>query len=206
MSAIKSSYTLIQNPDKPLESGNTDVKLKIKNLSISRSLNLINQLIKDQKKATIRLDLNCSWDLEKTLQFLKILPKENIRYIEDPTDSYDDMQLLSQQSKHAFALDDLLAGADSSILALPQISAFILKPTCRKDFMRFLLPSCHVLNKEIVLSSCYDSPFNVLMLHKLKEYYKTTSITLGCDTLKLFSNASTDAYMENFTKVLEHVC
>ena len=114
-----------------LENYNT-IKIKCGFRNLFDELELIESLSKKFNNSSFIIDLNQNYDLPKSIRFIKEVEKYNIKYIEQPIDKDNllDIEELRYHSDIPIALDESVIDLESIEKILDQNAAdiFILKP------------------------------------------------------------------------------
>ncbi len=164
-----------------IQNGFRTLKIKVKNLSESGIIDLISCL---PRNVQLRIDANRGWTLDEALRIFKILPSEQIEYIEEPLKN---PQELFRLFPIPIALDETLIDFDAAMCSkLPNVVALILKPTLLGSRLNGLIEIGQILRKKLVFSSCLESAIGLLHLAHLQMRYAPETAA-GLDTHRYFN-------------------
>lgn len=167
-----------------IKNGFKTIKIKVKNLSISEAIHWTSTL---QKNLDIRLriDVNQQWTLTEAKRFFCSIEPTRIDYIEEPLNNPSELFHLSSLP---IALDETLRNDSIEFIQnLPNLAAFVLKPTLLGRRLKHRISLGLKLKKNIVFSSCFESAIGLLHIAHLQA--KTNPNTaVGIDTYRSFQN------------------
>lgn len=150
------------NQPKP---GCKSLKLKLGNLNLSEAINLV---LEYKSHFKLRLDFNQKWDFEKLMAFVNNFSKEDFEYLEDPTQTIQELYKFSEITKFPIAIDDFYRkNLDTKI---PHLKAIVIKPTLSNPNVTLPVP--------VILSSCYESSLGIAHIANLAQ----NNLCQGLDT------------------------
>lgn len=162
------------------------LKIKIKGLSPQAAYEKISKLPEGVK---LRIDCNQSWSLEEALSFLNQLPQSQIDFIEEPTQSLEDLQVIARTCQYPLALDESLrAHPLESLKEIMDVA--IIKPTLQLNY-KGVIDRLRQWGKRCVLSSSFESVVGIDHIVKLATRMGVGE-PLGIDTLKYTQGFSYD--------------
>ncbi len=163
-----------------LEEGYKHVKLKISQLSFNEAHCVIEKLL---GKTVLKIDVNRAWNLEESLSFFSRYPLDAFEYIEEPVRDIQDLQFFP----YPIALDETLREGRSSLINLPKIKAFIIKPMLMGGLKEIeeMVSLAKKMQTDITLSSSYESGVGLFHLCSLIERANISLHPLGVDTHRL---------------------
>lgn len=174
---------LITNKTTPNLVGFSDlIKVKIKDLQISKAIDLCKYLISMGKK--ICVDCNGAFSLDDMLFFSKHFKRDEIEYLEEPASTYSDLVKFSQQSHLHWAVDESLYHHPIERLkTLKNLKLFILKPTLIGGATehKAIIEKCYPV--KCTLSSSYESAIGITNIIALAHTLDITQ-PLGIDTCR----------------------
>lgn len=149
--------------------GCNTLKLKVKNLSLTEAIELVKKYL---GKYRLRIDCNRSWTLSQALFFASHFSRTDFEYLEEPTQTFEELELFSKKTLFPIALDESLR-ENVPYGQIPTLQAFIVKPT-----LMGIIPK---LPPEIpvVFSSSYESSLGLLQIARLA----SGTIPHGLDTV-----------------------
>lgn len=170
-----------------LESGFTTIKCKISQLQEEDAMAFLKSI---KGLATLRLDLNRAWSLEKALRFFSHFSKEDFEYIEEPLNQIKDLP----HFPYPIALDETTRELSPQDLPhIPSLEALVIKPTLLGSYANFQswINFAKERKKKVTLCTSFESGVGLLQIAKIsKRLEKSGSISpnaIGLDTLQFFS-------------------
>jgi o-succinylbenzoate synthase len=164
-----------------VSSGFRTLKIKIKNLSPLDALKWISSI--RSPSVQLRIDINRSWPLKDALYFLQALDPDGIEYIEEPVPC---PASLLELTRLPIALDETLLAFDAEKwIALPNISALVLKPTLLGARLSTLIAAGRKLGKKLIFSSSFESAIALLHIAHLQMRHAPENAA-GIDTHRFF--------------------
>lgn len=156
-------------------------KLKLKDLSIEEAL-----LLCKKEKGPLRVDLNKSWDLEKTVEFCKHFQKSDFVYIEEPVSNYRDIEIFQKETGFPYALDERLSHHPlERILSLRGLTHLVVKPTLHGGFTQLEKITNAAAPIKVVFSSAYETPVGLMHIAKIASLL-TPNEPIGIDTTSIY--------------------
>jgi O-succinylbenzoate synthase len=169
-----------QDVEQALLNGFQTLKIKIKDYSVRDALDLISLM--QFSGVRLRIDMNRKWSFNDAQRFLNQLDPLNIEYIEEPTDDLDQFHKLPPLP---YALDETLREKENTWMRLPNVHAFVLKPTLLGKRLDHLIQLGQKLGKKLVFSSSFESAIALLHIaHLQKRFASQTAV--GLDTHRFF--------------------
>jgi O-succinylbenzoate synthase len=156
-------------------------KLKLKNLSVSEAV-----AVCKKEKGPLRIDLNKSWDLEKTITFCSHFKKSDFLYIEEPVSLFRDLEKFYEATKFPYAVDEHLSYHPlERIISLPGLTHLVVKPTLHGG-----LTSCGKIHKAAphlttIFSSSYETPIGLMHIAKIASTLNPNE-PIGIDTTSVY--------------------
>jgi len=162
-----------------IEEGYQHVKLKVSKLSLDEAHFIIRKLL---GKVKLKIDINRSWSLEKSLSFFSKYPIDTFEYIEEPVDNVQDLEFFP----YPIALDETLRENISFSFPL-KVKALIIKPMLMGSLKSIeqTVQLSKKLKAQVVLSSSYESGVGLFHLCSFFERAKIPLYPLGVDTYRL---------------------
>lgn len=157
-------------------------KLKLKDLSVEEAV-----LICKKSPYPLRVDLNRSWDIEKTIAFCSHFEKDDFVYIEEPVSRFNDIELFQKETGFPYALDEHLSHHPlERILSLPGLTHLVVKPTLHGGFTE-----CEKIVKaapsiKVVFSSSYETPVGLMHIAKIASIL-TPNEPIGINTTSIYT-------------------
>ena len=185
---IKQQYQNIGKPNL--------IKLKVARHSVESDIAVFNMLCQINPLLKIRCDANQAWSQQQATQFFSAVKKQQLDYIEEPTNSHQENLTLAEQHHIALGLDETLQQSDFSYQHHQSIKAFIIKPSLvgSRKKIDHLVSLAHENNIKISFSSSFETIIGLQAIQNLALYYSTQTahqaldISLGVDTLKYFKS------------------
>ncbi len=167
--------------EQALKLGFQTLKYKVKGLSPETAAKNISHL--QSMNARLRIDANRFWSVEEAKRFLDRLDPKGIEYIEEPI---ADPEKLSELPPFPFALDETLLEPNREPLALlPQICAFVLKPTLLGQRLDSWIALAKAHGKTLTFSSSFESAIGLVQIARLQEVHAPETAA-GLDTYRSF--------------------
>jgi O-succinylbenzoate synthase len=156
-------------------------KLKLKDLSVSEAV-----AVCKKEKGPLRIDLNKSWDLEKTITFCSHFKKSDFLYIEEPVTLFRDLEKFYEATQFPYAVDEHLSFHPlERIISLPGLTHLVVKPTLHGG-----LTSCEKIRKAAphlttIFSSSYETPIGLMHIAKIASTLNPDE-PIGIDTTSVY--------------------
>jgi O-succinylbenzoate synthase len=156
-------------------------KLKLKDLSVEEAVSLCKK-----ESGPLRVDLNRSWDLEKTIAFCNHFQKEDFHYIEEPVSRFRDIEIFQNETGFPYAIDEHLSHHPlERIVCLKGLTHLVVKPTLHGGFTQ-----CEKIIKsssfiKVVFSSSYETPVGLMGIAKIASFL-TPNERIGIDTASIY--------------------
>lgn len=166
------------------------LKVKIGRIDFDKEIELINHLTDNH--FTLRLDANGSLSRELLLRYWeKIKLKKNIEYFEEPLKDNEELFKLSENIP--IALDESCEKFLNEKLP-DYITTFVIKPSVYFG-LNNTLSIINKTPKQVVISSAFETPMQLITLMKLANYRPKTHH--GLDTIKYFVFNETPNYLNH---------
>lgn len=151
------------------------LKLKISPLTQSSCLEFIKKTRETYPQIKIRLDANCSFQLEEAKDLCEKLKQFSPEYIEDPLINMEELPKLKLMSPLSFAVDSPLTNElnFSRALELP-FDFFILKPSTigAKEEIQETCNKIYQAKKKFILSSLFETEIGLRKLYSLASSFQ----------------------------------
>ena len=162
--------------------GSRVFKLKLKHLTVERTLLFLRDLTQKCKEIQLRLDFNLALNKESLSRLLKEVPLDHIDYIEEPSAELDGLLKAIQLYPNKIAIDESFRCSQE--LFYNQNAVFIIKPLVTPRF-HTLIGNLKKNHKRVILSSCFESPFAIEYIKKIIHHHKLEDHH-GYDTAKYY--------------------
>lgn len=163
-----------------------ECKVKVSSFSIVDTVDLISTLKKRYPKVKLRIDVNQKWTLEEALFFSSHFNKEDFAYLEEPVRSFEELVQFSKITSFPIAADEtLLTQPMENILALPSLTALVIKPSIY-----------HLTTKvpcKIIYSSSLETSIGLEAIQLLAHSNRSKE-ALGIDTAHLLNEKEMDIW------------
>lgn len=172
---LGSPKEMLERADQIHTEGFRKAKIKVGHLNVDQAKEII-FFLKDRFR--LRLDFNGRWPLKNTLNLCAQFPEDQFDYLEEPVDDLQDLK----HFPYPFALDETLRSQNIDFLyPLENFKKCIIKPTLHYPFDSILQ-----MNRQIVLSSSFESPIGIRQIEKLAGRLHLLENEHGLDTLRYF--------------------
>jgi O-succinylbenzoate synthase len=155
-------------------------KIKISQLTSEEALQIVHDLKKDLR---LRIDLNRAWDLQKASDFFSHFSSDEIEYVEEPVDRFEDLSSFS----FPFALDETMREKTwQKCIHFSHLKAFIFKPSLQGGFKE-----CQELvqtGKHVIFSPSFESGVGIAQIALLANRLSLLSHPLGLDTYRFLKS------------------
>lgn len=171
----------LEEAEMAIRNGFQTLKFKLKGLSPEAAARRVSTL--QSMGAKLRLDANRCWSVEEAKRFFGALDSRGIEYIEEPI---QEPTRLAELQGFPFALDETLLDGDSeNIAALPQVHAFVLKPTLLGDRLDRWISFGKKWGKTLVFGTSFESAIGLTQIARLQEIHAPMT-PAGLDTFRFF--------------------
>ena len=172
----------IEKIEQAYHQGESVFKLKLKHLTIDRTLLFLSDLTDKCKNIRLRLDFNLGLNEESLFRLLKEIPWNHIDYIEEPSFELNGLMSAIELYPNKIAVDESFRSFPD--LFYDQEVVFIIKPLVTKRF-HTVIEKLKNSNKSVILSSCFESPTAIEYIKKLIHYHRLDDHH-GYDTAKYY--------------------
>lgn len=172
--------TNISEAENAILSGFQTLKIKIRDYSVCDAINLISRM--QIPNIRLRIDINRRWSFNDAHLFLSQLNPAGIEYIEEPTHDLDQLRNLPP---FPLALDETLKEPQQRWIHLPNLHAFVLKPTLLGKRLDYLIQLGQKQNKKLVFSSSFESAIGLIHIAHLQARFSPQT-AVGLDTHRFF--------------------
>ncbi|OUR94202.1 hypothetical protein A9Q84_18030 [Halobacteriovorax marinus] len=156
------------------------VKLKIGRNDLSLEAKWLKEITsKISNKLKLRLDGNLQFKSLELIEYLKNIDSSKIEYLEEPLSDLSEWPSVFKQINIPLALDENIDRRTTT----PGVVNIVVKPTFNLS-LENTLREIREENFQITISSSFDPPNNLAILHALGSLTKGHS---GLDTLKYFN-------------------
>lgn len=164
--------------------GFTTLKLKIKHLPISHTIEIVRKLQK--YPIHLRIDANRTWSLEQTRTFIKSIHMEKIEYLEEPLFNPKE---LKQLPSCPLALDETLLepALAKDLIQNSRITTLVLKPTLLGSSLYSWISHARTTGKKLSFSSSFESSIGLVHIAQLQALHEP-SLAVGIDTQRYFQS------------------
>lgn len=173
--------TNLYEAENALLNGFKTLKVKIGSYCVPKALDLISRI--QLPHVQLRIDVNRRWSFDEARLFLNQLNPMGIEYIEEPT---ADLGQLHKLPPFPLALDETLREPKNIWMRLPNLHAFVLKPTLLGSRLDFLIRLGQKEKKKLVFSSSFESAIGLLHIAHLQERFSLQT-AVGLDTHRFFN-------------------
>jgi O-succinylbenzoate synthase len=159
-------------------------KIKLKGLTVEEGIRICKERLKSNTK--IRVDMNESFSLDDAIRFAKAFDKEDFLYIEEPTESLNDLVSFYEETNFPYAIDEKLVNHPiERVQNLKGLTHLIIKPTIlggEKGSKEIIEKTAHLKH---VFSSSYETEVGLLHIARIASTLSPNE-AVGIDTLKIF--------------------
>ncbi|WP_044470190.1 o-succinylbenzoate synthase [Mannheimia massilioguelmaensis] len=169
--------------------GQKVAKIKVGMYEANRDGLIADMLLEAIPDLYLRLDANRSWTPTKAQMFAKYVKPEHrarIQFLEEPCKTRDESRQFAAETGIAIAWDESVREPGFEVVAEPNVSAIVIKPTLvgSLEYCVSLIEKAHNLGMQAVISSSIESSFGLSQLARIAQQY-TPDTTPGLDTLDL---------------------
>jgi len=187
---VAGGNSIARQIDELLSHGFSCIKMKVGRQPIEKDIEDVNTVLSMiHNKASLRLDANRKWSLQQAIQFCNAVDwRNNIEYIEEPTQDPADHCRLAGSVPVPIALDETLSKTPCEQLDAACYRAVVLKPGVLGGFEKTarIIRWARQQHLTPVISSAFQTSLATRMYLLFAALNEITQTPLGLDTLKWF--------------------